>query len=193
MAQRAGAESQPRRNRAGQEGERTKERRPRQYRGKGTDLAEFRKKREKTGPRADIHGGQSRLFTCSTYRSKSHSSGGARVCWPSTGPLSAHPVSAPPPLVGGKKVWVVRSHSRDVPCTYFPVGVGVRGIFLLVFKLLRGDGLEICCRLGGRNAGDACVSIGCPLKEAVVGHDIRLSGWVQSDPMGPVAYGVDYN
>lgn len=76
-----------------------------------------------------------------------------------------------------------------------PPGVwGLRGIFLFIFKLLRGDGLEIYCRLGGRSAGDLCVDRGgCPLKEAVVGHDMRLSGWVQSDAMGPVGYGVYYN
>lgn len=29
-----------------------------------------------------------------------------------------------------------------------------------------------------------CVPIECPLEEAVVGHDMRLSGWVQSEAMG---------
>lgn len=88
---------------------------------------------------------------------------------PRLGPLSAHPVSDPfPPKCG-----LVRSHSCRVSWTY---RWGSCGNILPMFKLLRGDGLEICCGLGGKESKGLCRS---GLTVVVTG--VHAAAWV-----GPV-------
>lgn len=144
VAQRAGAESQPRRSRVLGKRKTMKEK-PRQSSRKAPSQERLKRKREKVSPRSDTRAASLVFFTREQLLRR-----------------SANPLTLDRPLVRAPRVrrdecyWVVRSHSRRVPLV--PVGRGprVEGDFRLLFKLSAGRQAsgEIGCWLGGRSAWD---------------------------------------
>lgn len=141
VAQRAGAESQPRRSRVLGKRKLMKEK----SRQSNSNQERLKKKREKACPRSDTRAASPVFFTRERLLRR-----------------SANPLTLDRPLVRAPRVrrdecyWVVRSHSRRLPLV--PVGRGprVEGDFRLLFKLSAGRQAsgEIGCWLGGRSAWD---------------------------------------